>query len=512
MKKYRRSLFLLIPAAAAAVAALFFSGHIFIQGAFYSRNASSIDLRGKNVTAEEYTQLQNQLPECEILWDVPLSSGAVSCRSRELTLSALTESDLDLLQHFPGLERITAESAVEQEQLLRLLEWCPDLDIRYTITIDGTTYPSTADKLTISAITDGEIGLLEYLPGLTAIDATGCSDLDQLMKLRHEYPDCDLTYRVPVGGTVLSQDARELTLTGAEPEAVLSALAYLPEMESVTLLSPKADSDHLLQLQQQYPHISFYWEMEVLGLPVTTGDREIDFSQVTVDIENLEAGLACFPNLETVYLGECGIDNDALAAYRDRVRDQYKVVWLLRLGLMPVRTDATTFMPGRPSDRYFVTDEQMDLLRYCEDMICLDIGHYTNITRCEWAAHMPRLKYLLLADTGIYDVSPLADLKELIYLELFLTPVYDLSPLVNLKTLEDLNLCFTLANPEPVKQMTWLKRLWWAKCPLTVAQFKEYLPDTEMMFYSVSSTGLGWREGQNYYDMRDLLGLHYMTG
>ena len=44
------------------------------------------------------------------------------------------------------------------------------------------------------------------------------------------------------------------------------------------------------------------------------------------------------------------------------------------------------------------------------------------------------------------------------------------------------------------------------------AEFQEYLPDTHLMFLHHSSTGNGWRQLQNYYDMRDILGMHYMWG
>jgi hypothetical protein len=60
--------------------------------------------------------------------------------------------------------------------------------------------------------------------------------------------------------------------------------------------------------------------------------------------------------------------------------------------------------------------------------------------------------------------------------------------------------------------MTWLKRLWWADCPIPVEEFQEYLPDTQLMFLHHSSTGNGWRQGQNYYDMRNILGMHIMWG
>ncbi len=124
---------------------------------------------------------------------------------------------------------------------------------------------------------------------------------------------------------------------------------------------------------------------------------------------------------------------------------------------------------------------------------------------------MPNLKYLIAADCQLLDIEPLTGLDQLVYLEIFMTRVTDYSPLLTCTALEDLNICYTQGDPEIIKQMTWLKRLWWAGCPIEEEEFQAYLPDTKLSFYRGSSTGRGWRSGQHYYDMRDLLGMPYLT-
>ena len=512
MSKQRKHTVLALLAAIAVLAGWFFLTYTYAGGGFYPRNAGHLDLRNKPLTAEQYVEIQNRLPGCEIRWNVPFQGSFCSDDITELTITSLSDEELKLLLYFPNLETVCAENCTDYPQLTALAQIRPELDIRYNVIIDGQSYPRDTRKIVISAISDVEISLLQYLPELSEIDASDCTDLVQLMKLKAHHPQFDLTYFVPVSDISASNDATDLTLTGAQPKEVLEKLEYLPDIQTVTLINPVPDNESLTALPQQYPEISFHWEMDVLGIRVTTDDTEVDFSEATIEsIDAVETAMACFPNLETVYLGECGIDNDTLAEYRDRVRDEYKVVWLLKLGLMPVRTDALSIMPGRPTDRYYVSDKQAELLRYCEDMVCVDLGHY-NIFHCEWAAYMPKLKYLILADTPVSDISPLANLEELVFLELFLTQVTDVTPLLNLKNLEDLNLSFTRADPEPIKQMTWLKRLWWADAPITEPEMQKYLPDTELCFIRRSSTGGNWRLGQNYFDMRDILGTDYMLG
>ena len=145
-------------------------------------------------------------------------------------------------------------------------------------------------------------------------------------------------------------------------------------------------------------------------------------------------------------------------------------------------------------------------------MVCVDIGHAKKVTSCAWAANMPKLKYLVLAETGISDISPLEGLEELVFLELFLSRVRDLTPLKSCTALEDINLCYTHGDPAPLGEMKWLKRVWWTGNWKAKRDLPKLLPDTQLEFSSPSSTGKGWREGQHYYAMRDLIGMKYMTG
>jgi len=62
--------------------------------------------------------------------------------------------------------------------------------------------------------------------------------------------------------------------------------------------------------------------------------------------------------------------------------------------------------------------------------------------------------------------------------------------------------------------MTWLKRLylgWDGTSQHTADTIAAALPDTQVVLDPVGgSTGGNWRQGQHYYDMRDMLGKHYM--
>ena len=70
----------------------------------------------------------------------------------------------------------------------------------------------------------------------------------------------------------------------------------------------------------------------------------------------------------------------------------------------------------------------------------------------------------------------------------------------------------TPVDPTPLLEMPWLKNLWINNVPITAQQrqaLTEALPNTHIEFDAGFTTAGGWRELQNYYDMRDLLGMPY---
>ncbi len=487
----------------------YISTHVFVGGHAYEKKAAELDLRESSVTVEEFQQLTQALPQCDILWNVPFQDGFVSSDSSQLSVTQLHEEDLALIPYFAQLKTVNAVGCTDYPQLMKLKELAFQAELLYTVAIDGQDYPQDAQKISVEAISDEEIGLLQYLPQLSAVDARDCTDLPQLRKLQEAFPDLSVNYQVSIFGTNYERTATELTLSNADTDELNDLLYHMPALTSVHLTEPVGSAESLLALQTDYPQISFSWEKNVLGLTVTSEDTEVDLSGTTPEsIEEIESSFAYFPNLEKLLLCGLPFENEDLAAYRDRVRQDYKVVWTVVLGRQNVRTDETTYMPFKSSD--WMDDEMSYNLRYCEDMLCVDMGHM-RITHCDWAAFMPNLKYLIMADCKLNNIQALAGLKNLVFLEIFITKVTDLTPLLTCTGLEDLNLCYTKADPEPIKQMTWLKNLWWADCSISEEEFQTYLPNTKVDFYCGSSTGRGWRKLQNYYDMRDLLGMPYFT-
>lgn len=435
----------------------------------------------------------------------------------ELNLSGAPLENVEALKQFPQLAYLdVCNTGITGETYDRLTAMLPGCRISWTPMFQGKAYPADTTALTAAELIGAEGAELAYFPKLTSLDATACRDYDALLTLMSQYPNLQVDYVAEVAGQTLTPDAEEAEFADITGEELELALKLLPRLKDLKLTGELPDVADLARLQDDYSQVSFDWEVEICGTSVAKNTVELDLSGIAVsDVAQVEDKLGYLPQLEKVIMCDCGISNEDMDALNRRHED-IRFIWSVTLGpYITVRTDLTEFIVYKYKYKYYLDDEAAYNLRYCTDMVCLDLGH-NEITNCEFVAYMPNLKYLVLADTEVSDLTPLTGLKNLVFLEVFLCPVEDFSPLVTLTALEDLNIGYTKGtDPAPLMQMTWLKRLWWSKCKLSKEDRKPVraaLPNTEFVTNQESSTGGGWRTSPNYYAMRDMLGMRYMHG
>lgn len=543
------------------IAVWFLLTHVWVAGTFYSRNADVLDLRFADVTTADYDKLRKKAPNSEILWRIPFQGKTYDQDTDVLYVTSLTDEDVATLDYFTRLKTVEAQECTDYPQLAALTARRPEVTVEYAVTIDGREYPQDTAVVSISGITEEEINLLTYLPELTAVTAVGCRTPEQMTRLRDFCQEKGLSFALRFGTKTYPDTVEELDVTGVT-DGELELLQLLPELKTLHLKNPEADPETVAQLRSTYPKADISWEVEIAGVSFPDDTKEVDLSAVlessaaqtaagtaagtqtaagaqtttktqtttgaatgtqstketqstapavTLNLEDLEKKMSYLSDAKQVFLGKCGLDNEELAALRERVRDSYKLVWTVQLGKkLTARTDDTTFMPVREHVYYFL-DEDAYNLRYCEDMLCVDVGHM-GLTNIDFVKGMPHLQILILAHNGqLQDISPISSCKELIFLELDWSAVKDFTPLVGCTSLEDLNIGLTYPSVEPLMQMTWLKNLWMVDRG-GAYQLSQALPDTKIVASADVTVGAGWRNLPNYYKMRDMLGMEYMRG
>lgn len=484
--------------------------YVLVDLQFYPRGVQQLDLRDRAITIRHYEKLLRRLPGCEIQWNVPFQNGAIPCGAEEIAVSALAEQDIRNLKYLERLKRVNAEGCTDYEQLLMLKSQRPDLQVEYTVRLGSVNYSSGAKRVVLRCVTPEEVSLLPYLPELRGV-LCGGGEKETISQLQEYCRNQHLELQFSIGGKGVSADAKTVAV-GAITDQQMELLQYFPNLKRLHIRQPKASGEKLTELRQSRPDITITWEQEICGRVFPNTVEEIDLSGAEISsLRKLDQQMDYFPDTELVFLGECGLDNDQLAAFRERVRNRYKLVWTVSCGnKLKARTDDTTFMPLRERVYYF-NDEEAYNLRYCEDMVCIDIGHM-SIHDIEFVKYMPNLEYLILAHTQVQYIEPISTCKKLKFLELDWSPVRDLTPLKGCTALEDLNLGKTYADFEPVGEMTWLKNLWMVNCSAGARyRMTQALPDTRVMVTGSATVANGWRNLDNYYKMRDLLGMYYMS-
>ena len=228
--------------------------YIKIDGTEYARNITELDLRGKTVTelekirelselktldlrdtglsAQQYQNLRDALPQCCILWSVPFQGQYMDMDTVELAVQQLTESGLD------------------------------------------------------------EIALLNKLE---AVDATECENLDMVLRLQEMYPHLKVTYTVPLGQNRYRENTKELVLENANPDEVEAALTVLPELTKVSFTGTAPDNDRIYEWVCSYPQIQFLWTFQVCGVDATSVDTQLILNDIPMDsVEEVESSLKYF--------------------------------------------------------------------------------------------------------------------------------------------------------------------------------------------------------------------------
>lgn len=435
-----------------------------------------------------------------------------------LTLPEGIKGDTAILRKFPNLQWLDLRgTGLHPAQYRQIAAAVPETNILWELDFQGQRLDGRARAVQVRQLTSEDVEALCCLPALRRVDGKLCRDYPQLLRLARRRPECNVEYTVALGGVCISCQEIAPVPGKCSREVLERTLRLLPAVQRLDLRGTEIPAQEARQLSRRHPQIEFVWTETLGNISFSTDAVQVDISGTPLkDTADVEALLPYLPKLQKLIACDCGLDSQTMAALGNRHPD-IRFVWRVKLGPLSARTDDTWFAPI--TKHQLIGGHDVDELKYCTDMECIDLGHCW-IDNCAWAENMKNLRYLVLADTRVRDLSPLSGLKKLAYLELFVTPVRDYSPLLGCTGLEDLNLGYTYGDPAPIAKMTWLKNLWWGgihhvpwyggKNP--AALLMQALPDTRLMFYAGSSTGLGWRELPHYYEMRDKIGMYYMKG
>lgn len=503
--------------------------HIFVEDAVYPIHSESLDLRGQDISVEHYDTVSAKLPDCRILWDVPFQGNRYSNDTTALTVSHLTQEDLDMLRYFPGLTSVDAMACEDYALIEKLMARVPDCAVAYQIRLGSRSCAPDTEELVLE---NGEYEyelLLENLSYLHQLKSVRLRmpelTQEQINQLQQTYPGITFTCTVALLGQEFEVDTTELDLssmTSGDMEQVLQQLPLLPNVTYIQLMTPEGTSNLTLEdvklLMEAVPGAVINYSFEFYGYTLSTADEEVHIKGKKIGedgVAQVRAVLDVMTNCKRFVLENCQISNETMAQLREDYRDRTKIVWRVEFGRGSTLTDVQVIRAT-----HGLTNAGGRNLIYCEDVRFMDLGHNGEegsayLRDITFVTGMPHLEAIILSGSYITDLTPLASCKELKFLEItFCGMVTDLSPLAECTSLEMLNIgsikLTDLSALDELPLVLLMARMNPSgNCPIPVEEqerFMELHPDCWASFTGSQPYGDGWRYDENgdalpYYAM-----------
>ena len=379
------------------------------------------------------------------------------------------------------------------------------------IQLSSGSFPLDSRELS-AVITAEDLPLLESFPELRQADFRGSACQQELVDWAIRHPEvsvrCDLTLS---DGTKLAADTKELSQPDTVPGEDLLALVLLPELRSVELgacedaAESPMDWAALARAEAACPKAEFHYAFRLYHKEFDLQSTEMDLNHITMDDEGalVKKVAACLPDLALLDMDFCEVSDEAMAEIRDSLPET-EVIWRIwfgkgRQGGYTARTNAIRLLASNPDWGGELSPENTQSLKYCTKVKYLDLGHNNLLTDISFVKNMPDLEVVILAMSGVKDLSPLAECPKLEYLEIQTSAISDLRPLAGCKNLRHLNIAynFTITDITPLYGLTDLERLW-IGCfdPVPREQIEEMqrcAPNCEIDVESRDPTGGNWR-------------------
>ena len=487
--------------------------------------ADVADARGAALSCEEYDEAAARSGFKQIRWSVPIGAERYDSFSEILTLSSLPADEIGRLAYFPYLSVVDARGCEDYAALAAAAAEREDIRFLWTVPTSSGAIDGNAETLDAAGLGAEELeALLPLLPRLKTVDLRASAlDAAETDAFAAAHEGLETVFTVPLWGMEIPGDTEELRLdanVSGDAGELAAALGRLKRLKKLDLRDCDFTPRQLARVLSVCEGVETDYVIRLCGKIFTADCTEMDLSGVEIDdVSEVEAAAALMPKLKKVVMCDCGIPDAEMDAL-DLRHEDIRFVWTVYFSIYALRTDATFFcaadVPYLNYDAPVLYDYQLYPVRYCRDMIALDLGHMW-IEDLSFLYNMPKLQYLILVGGHFHDITPIGSLQDLKYLEIFQTNPADISPLLNCKKLEQLNMCYCSGfDISPLKEMKQLKRLWYAGLgPYRGWELQEALPDTQVYCPFTDpdgSTGGGWREDEAYYEMRDVFAMYYQPG
>ena len=470
------------------------------------------DLRGSDCPAE-IAAYRAAHPEVTVLADLDVGGSRVddTVRSLKLQPGAWTPEALCAAAPWlPALQRLDfGEQALTPETLTALRAAFPAVQLSAAVAIGGSGAPLGSETLTPQPgawTPEALCAAAPWLPELKSLDfGEQALTPETLTALHKGFPAAEILAPVAALDRSFTGAETVLDLSAVDPgrmEEIRALLPWLPSLERIETVPAEGESAWTLEalsaLREAAPEaVAVSCRFELFGRTLSSEDEEIVYYRQKLGDDKLPILRMALPLLSgcrRFVLDDCDLDYAKLAELRDEFPER-NLVWRVRFGIDSALTDTQRIWS------VFVTDENCDVLKYCTEVLYLDVGHEVDLSDFHFIPYMTKLQVLIVMRTGFSDCELLTHCPDLEYLEIFSSGVTDLSPLAECRNLQHLNISNLpeVTDISPLYGLTQLKRLRITMDNVPEEQKEEIarrLPDCEMLFDGINPTDNGWRRNR----------------
>ena len=355
-----------------------------VSGNFYAKDTAVLDLREEEIDTRYFDKLQEKMPETQIRWNIPFQDGKLADDVTEITVSSLSEGDIAVLDYARQLKTVNAEGCTDYAVLEQLRQRRPELEVNYSVAFSNGSSSWDVEALEWGSFTEADIPLLQHLPNLKSVVLTeGNYDLQSVENLRSSLHSAGLEFGMLFQGEQYSTREESLVVEGIT-DGELEMLQHFDQLQTLQLKNPAAAPEKVFTLEERLSGVEVSWEVTLGDQTFDVNTTEVDLTGVEVkDLAEVEQKMAYLPELTSVTFGVCGVDNanwgnskskltaspienEDMAAYRNRVRDKYKVVWTVRLGPNNILNSSATLSSS--SNRISCSKRQVRFLKTPESV------------------------------------------------------------------------------------------------------------------------------------------------
>ena len=422
-------------------------------------------------------------------------------------------SDLGALAVYENLQTLDLRGSSCYAAIGTYITAHPEVKVTYDVKLGENRY---SPDMTEIVLNDGEYDFqellenLKFFPNLERLQLSKTTlSAQQLQLLQGVYSNLTVDYSVDLLGQEISGNTVELNLAWMDPadlDSISNQLSLLTNLKVVQLMTPEGTSRFLpadvKRVMEAVPSETVHYTFELFGKTVSTTDERVEFKNVDIGnegIPQIREALDILPNCTYFLMDTCGVDNEVMAQLRADYPDT-KVVWRVFWAFYHDLTDMEMIHCTSGLD-----DENVEVLKYCNDVKYLDIGHNTELSNIDFVNYMPKLEIAIVVDSQIESVEPFANCPNLQWLEIVnCGKVSDLSPLANCKNLKGLNMScvFKVKDLSPLFDLEHMERLYLGNNQVPkemVEQAREEMPGCWITDFARSSGNvsrnyaIGWR-------------------